>query len=264
MPLRVAEPYRYAGLPLYSPATYLHGLCSLPNTPVDTISNLFYQRKHLCFITSSVPFAERLCIYMTKWIAYYGCGDDYYGYVEEEDRIIDESFRQFLDVCWPHVDYFTFSSCRDVAVSEERRYGDFCELKKELTPFFAGRTTRNEWFGYGFSNSKQAEICIYRYKASKEAKEIILSCYRDIFFQFPVERPSIEQLRAFDDLCLFNQGKLFYGSVCHEYEAYLYPLTMQMRSVVASLGKWSPCEWRDERDRRDIHQYNWTDEPTPI
>ena len=87
-----------------------------------------------------------------------------------------------------HVDYFTFSSCRDVAVSEERRYGDFCELKKELTPFFAGRTTRNEWFGYGFSNSKQAEICIYRYKASKEAKEIILSCYRDIFFQFPVEK----------------------------------------------------------------------------
>lgn len=32
---------------------------------------------------------------MTKWIAYYGCGDDYYGYVEEEDRIIDESFVSF-------------------------------------------------------------------------------------------------------------------------------------------------------------------------
>lgn len=66
---------------------------------------------------------------MTKWIAYYGGYEEYTG-------IIDDFFRQFLDVCWPYVDYFTFSSCRDDVISEERRYGDFCELKKELNPFF--------------------------------------------------------------------------------------------------------------------------------
>lgn len=102
---------------------------------------------------------------MTKWIAHYGIS------VKEIDEIMDFSFRSFLDVCWPYVDYFTFSSCRDDSISEERRYGNFCELKKELTPFFAGRTIRNEWFGYGFSSHKETEMCIYRYKASEEAKE---------------------------------------------------------------------------------------------
>lgn len=195
---------------------------------------------------------------MTKWIAHYGIS------VKEIDEIRDFSFRSFLDVCWPYVDYFTFSSCRDDSISEERRYGNFCELKKELTPFFAGRTIRNEWFGYGFSSRKEAEMCIYRYKASEESKEAILSCYRDLFLHFPIDKPGVKFLRRFDDLCLFSQGKLFYGSVCHEHEAYLYPLTMQMRSQVTSLGEWSPCEWRDERDRRDIHQYDWTDEPSLI
>ena len=194
---------------------------------------------------------------MTKWIAHYGGYEEYIG-------IIDDSFREFLDVCWPYVDYFTFSSCRDDVISEERRYGDFCELKKELNPIFEGRNVRNDWFGYGWGPEKEAEMCIYRYRATKEAKEVILSCYRDLFLHFPVDKPGAKRLRRFDDLCLFSRGRLFYGSICHEYEAYLYPLTMQMRSVVASLGKWSPCEWRDERDRRDIHQYNWTDEPTPI
>lgn len=41
MPERVTEPYRNAGLPLYSPVTHLHGLCSIPNTPVDSIANKF-------------------------------------------------------------------------------------------------------------------------------------------------------------------------------------------------------------------------------
>lgn len=194
---------------------------------------------------------------MTKWIAHYGGYEEYIG-------IIDDSFREFLDVCWPHVDYFTFSCCRDDIVSEEQRYGDFCELKKDLKPWFAGRNVRNEWFGYGWGPYKEAEMCIYRYRASEEAKELILSYYRDIFMQFPTNKPRINIIRAFDDLCLFNQGKLFYGSVCHENEAYLYPLTMQMRTAVTSLSQWSPCEWRDERDRRDIHQYSWVDEPSPI
>ena len=47
---------------------------------------------------------------MTKWISYYGYDDEAVG-------IIDEAFRQFLDICWPHVDYFTFSCCRDDIVS---------------------------------------------------------------------------------------------------------------------------------------------------
>ena len=62
----MAEPYRNAGLPLYSPATHLHGLCSIPSTPVNSIANINFRRKHLRFITPSVPFAERRIIGMIK------------------------------------------------------------------------------------------------------------------------------------------------------------------------------------------------------
>jgi len=194
---------------------------------------------------------------MSNWIEYYGCR-------REDIGIIDEAFRLFLDACWPYVDYFTFSSCRDDVVSQAQRYGDFCELKKELTPYFAGRSVRHGWFGYGFSHDKEGEMCIYRYRATKEAKEVILSCYRDLLLHFPTNRPGVKELRRFDDLCLFSQGRLFLGTVSHEYQVCLYPLTIQMRSLVTSLAIWHPCKWCDECDRRNIHKYNWTDEPSPI
>lgn len=88
---------------------------------------------------------------MTSWIAHYGASS------KEIDEIRDETFRSFLDVCWPYVDYFTFSSCDDDFVGEELRgIIDFCSLKKELSPWFAGRTVRSDWFGYG----KKAAKCV--------------------------------------------------------------------------------------------------------
>ena len=193
---------------------------------------------------------------MSKWIGHHGT------FSNEIDEISDESFRLFLDVCWPYVDYFTFSSCDDDFVGVElRSIVDFCPLKKELSPWFAGRTVRPEWFGYGWKGSK---MCIYRYKSSREAKEVILSCYRDIMLRHPIPKPGINRLRRFDDLCLFSRGKLFYGSICHESVVYLYPLTIQMRSIVTSLGKWWPSRLVvDESSRRNIYKYNWTDEPSP-
>ena len=62
----MAEPYRNAGLPLYSSATLPHGFCSVPNTPVDSIANINFRRKHPRFITPSVPFAERRIIEMSS------------------------------------------------------------------------------------------------------------------------------------------------------------------------------------------------------
>lgn len=185
---------------------------------------------------------------MSDWF-YYSPG------FEDQNEIRDESFRLFLDTCWPNVDYFTFTSCADYHVSVERRYGDFCALKKELSSFFAGKITRNEWFGYGSGSS---EMCIYRYHAEKKAKDIILSCYRDIFMTMPIDKPNLKNLRRFDDLCLFSERKLFFGSVSHEREAFIYPLTQQMLSSISSIGVWQPCKWRNEKDRRNIDKYKWT------
>lgn len=191
---------------------------------------------------------------MTSWIAHYGASS------KEIDEIRDETFRSFLDVCWPYVDYFTFSSCDDDFVGEELRgIIDFCSLKKELSPWFAGRTVRSDWFGY---DKKSSKMCIYRYRAAKEAKEAILSCYRDIMLRYPIPKAGVKRLRRFDDLCLFSRGKLFYGSVTHELEVYLFPLTIQMRSIVTTLGTWRPSNIGDGSNRRNIYRCNWTAEPS--
>ena len=41
---------------------------SIPSTPVNSIANINFRRKHLRFITPSVPFAERRIIEMKKFV----------------------------------------------------------------------------------------------------------------------------------------------------------------------------------------------------
>lgn len=68
------EPYRNARLSLYSPANQLNSLCSIPKSPVDSIENIYFTRKHPSFINPSVLFAERRIIdmkiksYVDYWI----------------------------------------------------------------------------------------------------------------------------------------------------------------------------------------------------
>ena len=66
------------GLPLYSPATHLHGFCSLPNLRVYYIKKILLAKvSQTGFITPSVPFAERQFIKMniTNDIKYIGVND---------------------------------------------------------------------------------------------------------------------------------------------------------------------------------------------
>ena len=59
------------GLPLYSPATHLHGFCSLPNLRVYYIKKILLAKvSQTGFITPSVPFAERQFIKMKKKVNY--------------------------------------------------------------------------------------------------------------------------------------------------------------------------------------------------
>lgn len=180
---------------------------------------------------------------MTDWFIY---SQD----VRDPKDIEDASFRLFLDMLWPYVNYFTLT---DHLVTDDE---DFDELKEGLSPWYAGKTTRDEWFGYGVGSSK---MCIYRYRATEETKNVIRSCYRDVLLRMPVHEPQGNH-RKFDDLCLFSEGKLFFGSISHEELAYLCPLNRQMLSDVTTIAHWQPCPWRDETDRRDIHGYKWTDE----
>lgn len=61
------------------------------------------------------------------------------------------------------------------------------------------------------------------------------------------------------DLCIFSRGKLFFGSISHESECFLYPLDEDMAREAEAMDCWGPCLWRDERSRLDMKKYDWKD-----
>lgn len=165
--------------------------------------------------------------------------------------ICGERFRQFLDVCWPYVDYFTFAG-------PATNYDDSCLLKDALHPWFDRVVTVSERFGYGPGSTPDR---MYLYRAAEGAKEAILACYSDIFFRkrsftdlggYPIETWSI-----FDDLCLYSDKKLFFGSISHEGECFLWPLSEEMRQALVENEDWGVCEWRDEWSRHSLDEYAW-------
>ena len=165
--------------------------------------------------------------------------------------ICGERFRQFLDVCWPYVDYFTFAG-------PATSYDDSCLLKDALHPWFDSVVTLSERFGYGPGSTPDR---IYLYRAAEGAKEAILACYSDIFFRkrsptglggYPKEEGSL-----FDDLCLYSDKKLFFGSISHEGECFLWPLSEEMRQALVENEDWGVCEWRDEWSRHSLDEYAW-------
>ena len=86
---------KYARLPLYSSTTHLHSLCSVPDAPVDSKANHYYQRKRLRFITPSAPFAERRIITM-KIQLLLAVKDT--GYAEHLSRILTEKYADIFEV----------------------------------------------------------------------------------------------------------------------------------------------------------------------
>ena len=165
--------------------------------------------------------------------------------------ICGERFRQFLDVCWPYVDYFTFAG-------PATNYDDSCLLKDALHPWFDSVVTLSERFGYGPGSTPDR---IYRYRATAGAKEAILACYSDIFFRkrsptglggYPKEEGSL-----FCDLCLYSDKKLFFGSISHEGECFLWPLSEEMRQALVENEDWGVCKWKDEWSRHSLDEYAW-------
>ena len=190
-------------------------------------------------------------------------------YPEEYSPIQGTVFRQFLDICWPFMDYITFATSENIIdLIATRSYesnnpdrcdlasrDNYCALKKALHPWFAGSIIADEWFGYGSGGTKRYT---YRYRATDGAKEAILSCYQDIFLRLP-NSPKIDknEIGFFDDLCLFTNGRLFFGSISHEGECYLWTDDRELFKNILTIGRWITADEVSEQARIDINKYPW-------
>lgn len=194
-----------------------------------------------------------MVIEMVKWLQYSG---------PERGNSASSNvlqLRQLLEACWPFVDELTLSSYCDLDLSPRfpqawERRNEWEEYKTALHPWLVGITISDCWFGYGRGSTKMGR---YLYHADEGLKEALCALFQDIFLQEPLGQPAGEIIPWFSDLCLFSHGKLFFGSISHEGEAYLYPLNDEMRNTFSSLVGWEECPWRDERSRTRINAFPW-------
>lgn len=194
-----------------------------------------------------------MVIKMVKWLQYSS--------PETENNASSNGFhlRQLLDACWSFADEVTLSSYFDLILSPRfpqawERRNEWEEYKAALHPWLVGITISDRWFGYGRGSTKMGR---YLYHADEDLKEALCALYQDIFLQEPIGQPAGEIIPWFSDLCLFSHGKLFFGSISHEGEAYLYPLNDEMRNIFSSIEGWEECPWRDERSRTRINAFPW-------
>ena len=192
-------------------------------------------------------------IIMANWIQY----------IDDNETDAAPSLRQFLELCWPSADEITLSSYFDLSMSPRlpllwERRKEWEDYKAYLRPWLVGTTISGWWFGYGRGSTKMTR---YRYRAEEGLKEALCTLYRDIFLRSPMGQHAEDIIYWFEDLCLFSRKRLFFGSISHEHEAFLYPLIGEMREAVSSLGEWEDCLWRDERSRIHINTVVWKKQP---
>lgn len=186
---------------------------------------------------------------MSKWYHHYPADIDGYNAGRDESPIQGVLFRKFLNICWPFTDYITLSE----HMAEDKPENEFtCVLKEGLHEWFAGYMVTDEWFGYGRGSS---EMRIYRYHATRETKEKILSSYLDIFLRLPAPGLTRKIPDFFRIYVCFSNGRLFLGTISHEQDAFLYSLNDSMLTEILPMGRWEMKNW--STGQTDIHKYNW-------
>lgn len=163
-----------------------------------------------------------------------------------QTKLQGEAFRKFVRICAGSADEFSL-----MTLGLEYEPGRF---EKMLSPWLIGTTDTDSWFGYGEGSSVKR---VFRYRVTDGALDALFTCRDDIFLTTAPEEGA-DGTRILEDLCFFENGRLFFGSISHEEDCFLWPLDDQMRSEVESLDRWHPIDWRDERSRIALADYDWT------
>lgn len=118
-------------------------------------------------------------------------------------------FVDLISACFDYADVFSLSQNRWFDIETERSIN----LLKQLNPFQINVLEVNHWFCYYVP--KENAVKVHLFRATPEAKNIILSVYGKLFFDGAAwEEP--------ENICFFRNGRLVLGSVSHEKMCHLY------------------------------------------
>jgi hypothetical protein len=112
------------------------------------------------------------------------------------------------------------------------------QLEQALEPYKVKHLKINHWYRYGapFENFEfdVPLMNIFLYRASEEAKQVLLSYTNTLFLGLEKE----ESLMTLEDICFFHEDELFFGTVSHEGICSVKGLSEQFTTEFLKLGDW--------------------------
>lgn len=152
--------------------------------------------------------------------------------------ILGDTFSDFLELCFRNADLFSLNR----AIWTDCIFED---LQKELEPFLVKEIYTLKWFGYDYSiapSNDRRQLKVYLYHASTTAKNILLRYCSDVFLRKLHAGVLQDSRQTLEDLCFFSKGKLFVGTVSHEYLLNVLPINKEFENFIMDSGEWNYIE----------------------
>ena len=103
-------------------------------------------------------------------------------------------------------------------------------LRHQLEPYLLHTVNTQHWFSYYVPAGYEIKVNLYR--SCEETSRILARLYPQLLGR------SRESVTNLEDICFFQNGKLFLGTVSHEYICYAYPPNNKFHDVLMNICPW--------------------------
>ena len=151
------------------------------------------------------------------------------------DVIIDGTvFSRLLSYCFQRSEFFSFTV-------PEIPTADRTTLQRELSRYTYAVITTDRWFNFITLPDNPLKRIIY---TVNDETLFILNKYCRRLFLFDNRCPLSSWNQTLEDLCFFSDGKLFLGTVSHEYICEVFPPNSIIKSELFSIYP----HWKETED----------------
>ena len=107
---------------------------------------------------------------------------------------------------------------------------DSDELRQQLEPYLLRTVKTRHWFCSYVPAGYEKKVNLYR--SCEETKQILIQSYHRLLGESPEPTTNLE------NICFFRDGKLFLGTVSHEYMCYAYPPDNKFYDILMNICPW--------------------------
>lgn len=150
-----------------------------------------------------------------------------------------DNFREFLNICFSHSNYFTLS--KDVPNGYDLVPNS---AEVALSPYLIKTVSTESWYGFEQISTNMVQNIYY---SQEEPMQILFDNYDDIFLQSKRKLKKIfvdtvgrkpKLVSTFENLCFFSKRAMLLGTVSHEYFCSTNEIDEKFANELLHVGAW--------------------------